>query len=363
MSRRHHRARVRLHLRATAPAGVAGRLRGQLERRPGAGRPAAGARARTRRSCSASGSGPRPAPSCSCRPPTPARPNCENQGVRPPVFFGERWITSHLRPVRGERPVLPGAAAGDHRRGPGGGAGLRAGRPGCRSCGCTTGPSTAGTGRCTTSSTDGRTCGWRTGCCRPDRPSSTCWPTRRSTTARSQMLSTEERPVWTKMSFDAAQGQLRRRRPAAASTRCSTGRASARSPGTNCCCAICCRWPTRAWPAGASPMAVRDRYLGIVEDRCKTRRNGRPGGRSETVAALRGRGLDRRRRAHRDAQAVLAGHALQRAGAHLGGSVGIGVRTALPCGSEPAQQPGSSGSDRGNRTALIDVIPNRCDPE
>ena len=34
-----------------------------------------------------------------------------------------------LRPVRGERPLLPGAAAGDHRRGPGGGARGAATRP------------------------------------------------------------------------------------------------------------------------------------------------------------------------------------------------------------------------------------------
>ena len=36
--------------------------------------------ARTRRSCSASGSGRRPAPSCSCRPPTPARSSCGIRG-------------------------------------------------------------------------------------------------------------------------------------------------------------------------------------------------------------------------------------------------------------------------------------------
>ena len=80
---------VQLHLQV-APAG----LRRPLERRAGARRPAAGARAPTRRSSSASGCGPRPASSCSPRPPTPASVELKNQGVRPRVFFGERWITS-----------------------------------------------------------------------------------------------------------------------------------------------------------------------------------------------------------------------------------------------------------------------------
>ncbi len=62
---------------------------------------------------------------------------------------------------------------------------------------------------------------------------------------------------------------------------------------------------------------ARDRYLGIVRDRCKTRRNG-AWWQVETVAAFERRGLDKGCRADRDAQAVLDGHALQRAGAHLG---------------------------------------------
>ena len=42
------------------------------------------------------------------------------------------------------------------------------------------------------------------------------------------MLAAEERPVWTKMSFDAAAGATSTRAPGAASTRSSTGRGSAR---------------------------------------------------------------------------------------------------------------------------------------
>src|SRR6266568_585519 len=55
--------------------------------------------------------------------------------------------------------------------------------PASASCPCTTAPSTGGTGRSTRWRTARRTCGWRTGCCRPARPSSTRSPTPPSTTA------------------------------------------------------------------------------------------------------------------------------------------------------------------------------------
>ena len=181
--RRHHRAGVGLHLGAAAPAGLArptSRPTGTPPRRW----PARSWRsARTRRSCSASGSGPRPGPSCSCRPPTPARSSCGTRacgrrcssasGGSPRSSTCSRRTSGTSRrccrrpPTRTRRRCWPPAR-----------------RRGCRSCGCTTAPSTGGTGRSTTSSTAARTCGWRTGCCRPGRPSSTCWPTRPSTTAR-----------------------------------------------------------------------------------------------------------------------------------------------------------------------------------
>ena len=49
-----------------------------------------------------------------------------------------------------------------------------------------------------------RTCGWRTGCCRPGRPWSTRWPTRRSSPGWSGRWPSEDRPIWTQMSFQAA---------------------------------------------------------------------------------------------------------------------------------------------------------------
>ena len=107
----------------------------------------------------------------------------KNQGVRPRVFFGERWITSIFdlfeENVRYFPALLPETTDED----PVAVLGRRQRRRGCRSCGCTTARSTAGTARSTTSSTARPTCGSRTACCRPAPPSWTSSPTRRSTTA------------------------------------------------------------------------------------------------------------------------------------------------------------------------------------
>ena len=226
-----------------------------------------------------------------------------------------------LRPVRGERPLLPGAAAGDHRRGPGGGAGRRARRRGCRSCGCTTAPSTAGTGRSTTSSTAARTCGWRTGCCRPGRPSSTCWPTPPSTTARCAMLAAEDRPVWTKMSFDAAEANFDAGARAGHRRACSTGPASARSPGDELVLRHLLPLAHEGLERWGVSAAVRDRYLGVdrgaLQDRAQRRRRGR----SRRSSGSRSAALTGDEALQRDARAATRGHARQRAGAHLGGAL------------------------------------------
>ena len=93
------------------------------------------------------------------------------QGVRPRVWFGERWITSIFdlfeENVRYFPSLLPELSDEDPV------AELADGRtPGCPSCACTTARSTGGTGRSMTWSTAVHTCGWKTGCCPPDRP---CW--------------------------------------------------------------------------------------------------------------------------------------------------------------------------------------------
>ena len=106
----------------------------------------------------------------------------KNQGVRPRVFFGERWITSifdlfeenvryfpALLPETSDEDPVAVLQRGDaprlHELRLHNGTVYRWNRP------------------IYDIVDDRRTCGWRTACCRPARRSSTSWPTRRSTTA------------------------------------------------------------------------------------------------------------------------------------------------------------------------------------
>ena len=115
---------------------------------------------------------------------TDTRPDeLKAQGVRPRVWFGERWITSifdlfeenvryfpALLPVCEDEDPVETLTRGDIPRA-------------APSCACTTGRSTAGTARSTTSCAGARTCAWRTASCPPGRRSPTSSPTRPSTTA------------------------------------------------------------------------------------------------------------------------------------------------------------------------------------
>ena len=182
---------------------------------------------------------------------TDTRPDeLKHQGVRPRVWFGERWITSvfdlfeenlryfpALLPIcEDEDPlaVLEGGTCPElaemslHN-----GTIYRWNRP--------VYAAVAGS----------RTCGWRTGCCRPARPWLTWWPTRRSTTAWSG--------PWPRGS--ARSGRRCRspprprtsvRRPAAGWTPGCTGLAWVRCPPRNWCSAACCRWPGPGCPGGGS---------------------------------------------------------------------------------------------------------------
>jgi len=98
------------------------------------------------------------------------------QGVRPRVWFGERWITSifdlfeenslylpALLPILSEEDPIAVLERAVCRS--------------WRSCGCTTERSTAGTAPSTTSAVASRTSGWRTGCCPPGRLWWTSWRT------------------------------------------------------------------------------------------------------------------------------------------------------------------------------------------
>ena len=117
---------------------------------------------------------------------TDTRPGRAQGAGRAPARLVRRALDhQRVRPVRGEHQLLPGAAAGDRRRGPGGGARGRAARRRCTSCGCTTARSGAGTARCTTSSHGTPAPARREPrAARRARRSSTSSPTARSTSAR-----------------------------------------------------------------------------------------------------------------------------------------------------------------------------------
>ena len=222
-----------------------------------------------------------------------------------------------LRPVRGERPLLPGAAAGHRRRGPARGARVRRHARSSPSCGCTTAPSTAGTARSTTSPTASRTCGSRTACCRrPDR--------RRHDGQRRLLLRPGAR------AGRAASGRCGRRCRSAPPRRTSTsppGRASTRrstGPGVGQVRATelvlrrllpLARAGLDAW--GVARRARATGCSGIIEQRCLTGANGAEWfvGRIAPSARRRRRPVDALRS---DAAGLPRADAHQRARAHLG---------------------------------------------
>ena len=82
--------------------------------------------------------------------------------------------------------------------------------------------------------------------------------------------------------------------PATASTPGCTGRGSASCRPTSWCCATCSRWPTRACTDWGVSTAVRDRYLVVIEGRCKAGVNGADVADPSGAAASRPSGSDRR---------------------------------------------------------------------
>ena len=245
---------------------------------------------------------------------TDTRPDeLKAQGVRPRVWFGERWITSIFdlfeENVRYFPALLPVCEDEDPvemldaRRRP------RA-RP---SCACTTARSTAGTGRSTTSCAAARTCASRTGSCPPARPSSTCSPTRPSTTAWCAR--------WPRTTGRC--GRRCRSRPprrtstparATASTRASTGPASARCRSTELVLRRLLPLAHEGLDALGVDAADRDRLLGIIERRCVTQRNGASWQSAVFHRLYDDGGLERDEALRADDRALPRAHARQRAG-------------------------------------------------
>ncbi len=219
-----------------------------------------------------------------------------------------------LRPVRGERPLLPGAAPDHRRRGPARGARGRRGAASSPSCGCTTARSTAGTGRSTTSPGECRTCGSRTASWPPARR----WPTPSPTPPSTSGWSARSPRASGRCGRRCRSAPRRRTstwRPSTASTPRSTGPASARCAATE----LTLR---RLLPLAREGLA----------DVGRGERDQRPAARDHR-AALPARDQRRRvvrppdapalrhgavRRAAGDAAGVPRADAHQRAGAHLG---------------------------------------------
>ena len=195
------------------------------------------------------------------------------QGVRPRVWFGERWITSifdlfeenvryfpALLPITDDEDPIAVLDGGD--------------TPRSASCGCTTARSTAGTGRCTTWCAACRTCGSRTACCRPG-------PTVVDMMANAAfyfgLVRVAGRPTsgrsWSQMSFSAAEENFHSgARDGIAAQVYWPG------IGTVSAAELVLR---RLLPRAAEGLdawgldaAERDRLLGIIEQRCLTGRNG-----------------------------------------------------------------------------------------
>ena len=179
--RRHDRPRGRVHERPAAPAGRPGAVRRALERGAGDRRHPAGdrrqlavllrPRAVARDADRAVRADHRHAPG-----------GAQGPGRAPARVVRRALDHVDLRPLRGERPLLPGAAAGGRGRGPdggarGGGAPQAAGAAAAQRHDLPLEPPDLRRRRAAA-----RTCAWRTACCRPARRSSTRSPTPPSTT-------------------------------------------------------------------------------------------------------------------------------------------------------------------------------------
>ena len=157
-----------------------------------------------------------------------------------------------LRPLRGERALLPGAAADVRGRGPVDGARRAAARPSLRELRLHNGTIYRWNRPVYDVADGGRTCASRTACCPPG-------PTVVDILANAafyyglvRVLAEDERPVWTQMSFSAAEDNFHAGARDGIDARVywpGVGRGPGRPSS---CCAGCCRWPTRASSAGAS---------------------------------------------------------------------------------------------------------------
>ena len=247
---------------------------------------------------------------------TDTRPDeLKTQGVRPRVWFGERWITSIFdlfeENVRYFPSLLPELSDEDPV------AELAAGRT----------PHLAelrlhnGTvyrwNRPVYDVVDGQaaSAGGEPGAARRTRPSSTCWPTRPSTTAccaRCPKRTARSGRRWVSLRRNTISSRPPSMGWTAQAVLAGFGHGHARRVGARQLLPMADEGLGR-WGVATE---VRDRFLGVIEGRAKTGRNG-----ASWQVALCGHCRtrhDRPARAGRDAAAVLRTHAQQRARPHLG---------------------------------------------
>ena len=243
-----------VHQRAVPPAGLAGHVRRLLERLAVDRRHPGRRSARTRLTCTGNSSGRRPGSPCSSRPPTPVRTSSRRRGYAPGSGSASggspRSSTCSRRTCATSRRCCRSPTTRTRSR--------CCTAAACRdsvSCGCTTAPSTAGTGP-VYDIMNGRPH------LRVENRVLPAGPTvidmlanaafyfglvrdaGRGTTVRSGRSC---RSPWPRRTSTPP--------PGAASTRRSTGRGSARSGSPTWCWTCCCRGRPRGWTASASHRA------------------------------------------------------------------------------------------------------------
>ena len=298
-------------------------------------------------------SGARPASRCSPQAADTRPAELKAQGVRPRVWFGERWITSVFDLFEENTTLLPRAAARPRRRGPGRGASSAGGTPSLHELRLHNG-TVWRWNRPVYDIVAGRPHLRRgePGAARPAPPWSTCSPTARSTSARCRSLAGQDRPVWTpdvrsrrprRTSRVGRDARHRRDGLLARHRRRSRHRAGR--------CAGCSRWRTRACARGASTTTIRERLLGIIEGRCTSGRNGATWQVDAGRDRFEARGHVARGGAATHDPGVRRADAHQRAGPHLGRRLS-GQREPA---TEGVQRSGREDAHAGTDRPLVDV--------
>ena len=160
-----------------------------------------------------------------------------------------------------------------------------------------------------------------------------------------------DRPLWTQMTFSAAEENFHTAARDGIGARIWWPRLGEVAVTDLVLRASCCRWPTTASTASASTRCTATELLGIIEARCRTRRNGAVW-QAEMVRHLQDdRDIDRHGRAARDAPPVQRPPARQRPGAHLAAaeSWGSGAGAAAGLGSLAVAVAAGVGPQRGLR--------------